>query len=99
MSTMKPELMETQWIIIDGINGVSIYPHNYDSIMEAIDDYGFEGICSIEVDYGIGARLSMPGFLDATEWIGPFRNEDAALGNLADMFEDDSYQDEEDAAV
>jgi len=79
---MQPETIETQWIIIDGINGLSVYPLDHCSIMDAIEDYGFDAICSIDVEYGVCARLSMPGFLDATDWTGPFINETSALESL-----------------
>jgi len=71
---METETMFGTWTIIDGIDGSSVYPENI-SIMEAIEDYGFDGICSIAVDHGWCARLSMSGYLDCTDWLGPFDHE------------------------
>jgi len=71
MDNMKPEIVYNRWTIIDGIDGVSIYPGDI-SIIEAIENYGIDWICSIEVEYGWAYRLSMPGYLDCTDWIGPF---------------------------
>jgi len=69
---MKTETMFGTWTII---NGVSVYPEDI-SIMDAIEDYGFDWICSIEVGHGWCARLSKhdeTGILvDCTEWVGPF---------------------------
>lgn len=42
-------------------------------------------------EYGAGwyARLSAPGYMDATEWSGPFGTEDEALEALYEMYGDD----------
>jgi len=70
------------WTII---NGASIYPEDM-SIMDAIEDYDFDWIISIDVGHGWCARLSKhdeAGILvDCTEWVGPFISEDAAADNI-----------------
>ena len=88
MSNMQIETLESFWTIIDGIRGLSVHPKDI-SIMDAIEDYGFEGICSIVVEYGWAARFTMPGYLDCTEWAGVFDSEDQCVKNLQDMFEED----------
>jgi hypothetical protein len=41
------------------------------------------------------ARLSAPGYLDATEWHGPFDTEAEALASVKEMFEvDDNGEDD-----
>lgn len=87
--TIQVETMESGWTIIDGINGLSVYPETI-TIMEAIKDYGFSGICSIDVDYGYCARLSMPGYLDCTDWVGPFYTEDDARSACLETYVEES---------
>ena len=43
----------------------------------------------IGVERGIFARLSAPGYLDCTEWAGPFGTEDEARDYIVDTFEVD----------
>jgi len=88
MTDMKIETLESFWTIIDGIRGVSVHPKDI-SIMDAIEDYGFEGICSIVVEYGWAARFTMSGYVDCTEWAGVFDSEDQCVENLKNMFEED----------
>lgn len=86
---MKTEVIEGQWIVIDGINGVSVYLHpELFSILDAIEDYGFEGITSIEVAYGYSGRLSASGYLDCTEWQGVFSTADACAAFLEELYEE-----------
>jgi len=88
MSNMKPEIVYSRWTIIDGIDGVRLYPDDI-SIMEAIEDYGIDGICSIEVNYGWCGRLSMPGYLDCTEWVGPFTCDQFAADYIHETYRED----------
>ena len=85
---MEIETMESSWTVIDGMKGIEIYPE-FITIMEAIDDYGFDGICSIEIQHGWAARYSMPGYLDCTDWIGVFTDEDAAAQAAENIYGDD----------
>lgn len=86
---MKIEIVEDQWVVIDGISGVEIYPGEHFTIKEAIDEYGYSGIMSIEIQNGYGARYSASGYLDCTEWIGPYNTEDAARNALIEMYEEE----------
>lgn len=48
---------------------------------------------------GYYARLSAPGYLDCTEWSGPFSTEDEAYESLVEMYGDsvrvaDEFQDD-----
>lgn len=38
---------------------------------------------------GFYARLSAPGYLDCTDWSGPFKTEAEALAHIMDQFEVD----------
>ena len=82
---MDIETKQSVWTVIDGTNGVTIYPDEI-SILEAIEDHGFQGIYSIEVENGWAARYTMPGFLDCTEWVGVFQDEESAISTIEDMY-------------
>lgn len=58
-------------------DGVKLYLHQIGDVTE---------IKRVE---GWFARLSAPGYLDATEWCGPFYSEDEALGAVMEMFDCD----------
>ena len=45
------------------------------------------------------ARLSAPGYLDATEWTGPFKTAEEADGYLDEMYGDESDTEEADACL
>ena len=85
---MDIETKQSVWTVIDGTNGVTIYPDEI-SILEAIEDHGFQGIYSIEVEHGWAARYTMPGFLDCTEWVGVFQDEESAISTIEDMYSED----------
>ena len=89
MTMEQIETMDGQWTVIDGGNGVSIYPEEI-KILDAIEDYGIGGICSIEVQYGWAARYTMSGFLDCTDWAGVFDSEDQAAEHLRDIYGEES---------
>jgi hypothetical protein len=46
-------------------------------------------IQSVTRKEGWYARLSAPGYLDATDWHGPFKTADAALADVKDLYEVD----------
>ena len=85
---MDIETKQSVWTVIDGTNGVTIYPDEI-SILEAIEDHGFDGIYSIEVENGWAARYTTPGFLDCTEWVGVFQDEESAISTIEDMYSED----------
>ena len=84
---MELQTLESSWTVVDGIKGVVIYPEDI-TIMEAIEDYGFDGICSVEVEHGWAARYSMPGYLDCTDWLGVFTEESAAAQEAINIYGD-----------
>jgi len=72
MNNMKPEIVYSRWTIVDSMHGVTLYPHDV-SILDAIKDSGGSHVIySVEVEFAWAYRLSMPGYLDCTDWIGPF---------------------------
>ena len=48
------------------------------------------GECFVDGWYG---RLSAPGYLDATDWNGPFATSDAALAGVCEMYDCDENGD------
>lgn len=40
------------------------------------------------------ARLSAPGYLDCTDWVGPFETEEEADGYLGDYYDGDPLEEE-----
>jgi hypothetical protein len=59
---------------------------NYDALEDYLEGSRIEGIERKEGWYG---RLSAPGYLDATEWHGPFDSEQEALASVKEMFDVD----------
>ena len=60
------------------------YPGNED----AAQAYGVSAD-DVETVFGWFARLSAPGYMDCTEWSGPFDSEQAARDELREMYGDD----------
>ena len=55
-------------------------------------------IYSVSEEHGWYARLSAPGYMDATDWMGPYKSERAALKAVKDFHEvDDEGDDPNDA--
>ena len=86
MSHMQIETIETNWIIIDSMNGMEYFDSVYFSIMEAIEQVGFDSIYSIETQYGWSARYSAKGYLDCTDFIGVFPEEFMAIEHLKEVY-------------
>jgi len=94
---METETMFGEWIVIDGVYGVSVYPEDYFSEGEALADYlgtdrlaeNIRKVHECETIIGWAARLSMPGYLDCTEWVGPFISEQAAADHIYETYRED----------
>jgi len=48
-------------------------------------------IFELDLEEGWFTRLSAPGYMDATDWMGPFETEEEAMAELEDMFGDEEY--------
>jgi hypothetical protein len=72
MGFMKPEITDRQkWYKIEGNEGTQFFPADCFNKGEAINSY--QGRVTREPGFaltvwGYGARLSAPGYLDATDW-------------------------------
>lgn len=70
-----------------GIDGLTDTEDMDPDCLDSFRDY-IEGseIYSVEPITGWFARLSAPGYLDCTEWLGPFDTEQEALKDLDDTY-------------
>ncbi len=83
---MEKQVTElTKWLQIESSDGTFYMPADMASLCES--DFGMADIYDIEVIEGYGARLSMPGYLDCTDWsIHDSQNE--AWNYLQETYED-----------
>lgn len=77
---MEHEIIRGDWYVVDGNQGIEVIPgelatvadmssETWRPVPEELADYCESGRClSVERKTGWGARLSMPGYLDCTEW-------------------------------
>lgn len=68
---MQKEIVFDQWAIVETRNGTEILPSDLVGTAPTIDDLELwvDGeVLSYEVKRGWGARLTMPGYLDCSEW-------------------------------
>lgn len=85
---MKPQITSKQnWWKIDGSNGTEYFPCEYFGRSDALEAYGVCDADTVEEVSGYGCRLSMPGYLDCTDWI-VFPTVAEAAQSLLDMFYD-----------
>lgn len=93
---MVPVIEEGEWAEITDKHGEgSCCPAEY--LADAID--GMDRPLTIEIRHGFGARLSAPGYMDATEW-AVFATEDEAKDYLVETYGDDvEIESEDDEAV
>jgi len=96
-ATMETETMFGEWIVIDGVYGVSVYPGDHFYEGDALADYlgtdrlaeNISKVEKCETVQGWCARLSMSGYLDCTEWVGPFTSEQAAADYIHETYRED----------
>ena len=71
MAFMKPHYLKTRWIEIDGTQGTRYYMTDWFTKASAVKDYKAygDGIYEVNIIPGYGARLTAPGYLDATDWV------------------------------
>lgn len=87
---MEIETMEGIWWSIDGPEGVKLFEQEYFPTREdAVREYGWPTVYSSACLRGWCARLTMPGFLDCTEWDGVYKTREEAISAVRDMYEED----------
>lgn len=55
--------------------------------LEYLDVSNSDEIYEIESEEGWYGRLSAPGYLDCTEWDGPYKTEKEAIASVMDLYE------------
>ena len=80
MSFMQPHTLHATWLEYAHADG------SFDLVTEAdSSDLDSDRLSSRAT--GWCARLSAPGYMDCTEWCGPYRTEAEAIKALVDMFD------------
>lgn len=90
--SMKPEITHRTFTVLDTSEGIICIPSDI-SEEDAVSPR--TRIYSREEATGFFARLSMPGYLDCTEWQGPYATEEEALKALADQYDLEEENDDD----
>lgn len=85
MPFMAPEIAEMEMFHVERNGETTLIPS---------DVFDFSDVCplpgesvEIERNYGWYARLSASGYMDCTEWSGPFETEAEALSELCSEYD------------
>jgi hypothetical protein len=76
---------QTHWQDVEGQPLVPEDCAEYRGNEEAAKAYGLEPE-EVKTVFGWCARLSAPGYLDCTDWAGPFETEEEAIVALYEMY-------------
>lgn len=94
MPFMKPEIAHFTMLTIDGAHGSTNYvPADLVSpnpTLADLADYCEElpdSLDTLQRINGYWARFSAPGYLDCTDWCGPYNTEANAIAGLADQYD------------
>lgn len=89
MSFMKPFATYGTFHQLDTrTEGIVSVPAEYFSAAQFAHDNGMD-VDDVETITGWFARLSAPGYMDCTEWQGPYEDESSAYAGLAESYGDD----------
>lgn len=99
MSHLRPQAVHGLFLVVETDAGTEMFPAdlvgvskegNLDPLKLNLKDY-IEGREVFEVECVLGwfSRLSAPGYMDCTDWSGPFPSEAAALAHLEEMYGED----------
>lgn len=87
----KTETLRDAWLLINGKRGPRPYPLSRTSIRDAVRDYGYEKLTTMDHNAcAWGARIVDQGSEPACGWRAAFRTEGEALAALAKT-NDDKY--------
>ena len=97
---MQPEIYRGSMIIVDS---EFFFPASVFSVSDALREAGItdadgepvDGEWSVRVESGFWGRLSAPGFLDCTDWSGPFETEEEAIAELREAYGEEGEEDED----
>jgi len=94
---MQKQIIYDRWCVIDTTHGTVAIPHDLVCAKKGktnnitatdVADFIDGNFIACKIVDGWGARLSMPGYLDATEWC-VFPTEEEAQAHLTNMYEND----------
>ena len=71
--------------------GIVSMPAEYFSAEQVAADHGMD-IDDVETVTGWFARLSAPGYLDCTEWQGPYETREEAIADLVSTYGDEDEE-------
>lgn len=87
MAFMKPEITEDKMVLVETDAGDWLVPTDVYDPEKPLDCTEGSELYRTEHVSGWFARLSAPGFLDCTDWMGPFETEWEARAELSESFE------------
>lgn len=88
---MQPQAIFGDWFQVDTqYNGIVSESVCHFTVAEFAAHYGVSKKSVEVIRHKWFARLSAPGYLDCTEWTGPFDSEDDAMAYLEDMYGEDA---------
>lgn len=94
MAHMRPETWYGgMWICEDTHGEGSVFPEDVFSQEQAAEQCGVEPE-DVSYEKGWWARLSAPGYMDQTEWSGPFKTQKLALDYLYSLYDVDASGDD-----
>lgn len=77
---MQPQVVYDEFYTFETNEGSMAVPSDVFNFYDDVEKW------EVEKQIGWFARLSMPGYLDATDWIGPFDSEKDALEELNNTY-------------
>jgi hypothetical protein len=81
--SMIPETKYGDFVMLDTNEGTIFVPLE---CFEYSDYNNHYKIHDLKIETAWFARLSMPGYLDCTEWMGPFFSEKEAIKEIMDFY-------------
>jgi len=92
---MEPETFRgSMWAVETHNDEYFMYPVDYFDKEDVVHEVGKENIAKFKKLNGWFGRMSAPGYLDATDWIGPFRSEQDVMAELEEQYGDQDYEDD-----
>ena len=99
MSHMQKMTTMELFVVAETNSGKTCFPAEFigvsderdlsDDELRLCDQYAESKVTEAEAVLGWFARMSAPGYMDSTEWCGPFDSEEKAIDHLEAMYEDD----------
>lgn len=90
MAFMEKEIVHGAFVLVENKIGEGEWVE-----AEYLGDFISDGFTVEEKATGWFARLSAPGYMDRTEWAGPFKSAEEAEAELDEMYGSDEDEDAE----